>query len=289
MTLTVSEMQQIQVAFDPLNRVAAVHAWPKVGELTAELEKILPSTKIAKTITTTPRLGCLLATASVEMWHRSVHSFLISAGLTTVSPIWASVAGYYSSHYSIRAFAHLLGHFQLFHAKRLARAQLVNGQHSCEFGPRKGVDREHRFYWRVVKENQHFSSDPLFTMNVNASGPLNTRPSDVGHRDMANYRDHVGGIPIFEPLTAPALRARVDQLSQMPIDDPPIPDIGKFPDLVSVQIVAYHRLVRYRALLNEILGGTNRFWSVHQNPPWAARYLDFQITEMAGIRAAGGR
>ena len=32
------------------------------------------------------------------MWLRAVHSF-ISASLTGISDIWASVAGYYSSHY----------------------------------------------------------------------------------------------------------------------------------------------------------------------------------------------
>ena len=43
------------------------------------------------------------AMAAVKMWLRAVHSFLISVSLTKASPIWSSVAGYYSSHYSIRA------------------------------------------------------------------------------------------------------------------------------------------------------------------------------------------
>ena len=63
---------------------------------------------------------------------------------------------------------------------------------------------------------------------------------------------------------------------------PPLPRISKFPDLEFVQVVAYHRLVTFRKLLDEVLGGKNRFWNVHRKPPFAIKFIDFQLAEGRG-------
>lgn len=70
-------------------------------------------------MTVEPKVARWFTTAAVDMWLRGVHSFLISVSLTNASPIWASVSGYYSSHYVVRAFAHLLGYFQLYRLERI--------------------------------------------------------------------------------------------------------------------------------------------------------------------------
>ena len=60
---------------------------------------------------------------------------------------------------------------------------------------------------------------------------------------------------------------------------PPLPRFSKFPDLEYVQVIAYHRIVRFRQLLDEVLGGKNRFWNVHRSPSFSVGYVDFQLVE----------
>lgn len=222
----------------------------------------------------------MFATAAVDMWLRAVHSFLVSASLTSVSPIWASGSGYYSSHYAVRALAHLLGFFQLYTQKRIAQLQIRDGNYVCTFQPKTVNDREHRFYWKTVKRDQHFAGDPFFTDNDAA-----VDVSDVGHRDWANYKDHLPQFPMFRPLDEVALKTRVERISSIEITAPPIPRISRYPDLENVQVVAYHRVVRFRDLVDAILGGTNRFWRVHRTPPWVSKFTDFQVTEPATLRS----
>src|SRR5207237_7783293 len=150
------------------------------------------------------------ATAAVEMWLRAVHSFLVSASLTATSPIWSSVSGYYSSHYSVRAFAHLLGFFQLYRKKRIVRLSTHGGKYVCSFDSKLANDREHRFYWKIVKRDGHFAANPLFTEN----NPENDE-SDVGHRDRANYTDHLSQYPQFAPLNKATLIERIHYISQI--------------------------------------------------------------------------
>jgi len=223
----------------------------------------------------------MFTTAAVDIWMRSVHSFLVSASLTEVSPIWASVAGYYSSHYAVRALAHLLGFFQLFSRKRIARLELGGGNYVCTFNPKKAGEREHRIYWQIVKDDRHFSADPFFTEYNPAIDE-----SDVAHRDRANYADHLSPMfPIFRPLNAETLRSRIDRISEIPFTSPPIPRVSRYPDVESVQIIAYHRLVRFRDLVDSVVGNGNRFWNVHRNPTWARDYMDFQLTEELELRS----
>jgi hypothetical protein len=264
---------RLRVAFDRLNTVGATKAFPKSRALSESLSKLTPTSPNTQ-INVPPKIAELFVTASVDMWLRSVHSFLISASLTGASPIWTAVSGYYSSHYSVRAIAHLLGHFLLFGQKRVVRWELDHGNHVCSFKSKGAGDREHKLYWNLVKEDEHFDSDPLFTKYDPAA-----EVSDVRHRDRANYSDHLYPYPAFRALDRPSLKERIQIISQIEFADPPIPDISQFVDIDSIQIVAYHRIVRYRRFLDEALGGGNRFWNVHRNPGFVSDLLNFQITE----------
>ena len=268
---------RLGVAFDPLNSVAAAQAFPHIRALTENLEKALP--RSGNTTRVSPSTAELFATASVDIWLRAVHSFLISAALTKANPIWAAVSGYYSSHYSIRAFAHLLGYFLLFGKKKEVRWTLDSGHHVCSFTSHSGGIREHKLYWDWVKSDDHFKTDPMFTKYDPASDA-----SDVLHRNRANYSDHLFRYyPAFHALTKKELSDRIKLISQIEFLEPPIPEIGRFIDVDSVQIVAYHRMVRYRQFLDEALGGGNRFWNVHRNPAFASGVINFQLTEPRGI------
>jgi hypothetical protein len=251
-----------------------------MGALSIELNRLVPAKGASSpTVAVDPRVSTLFATASVDMWLRAIHSFLISVSLTATSHIWASVVGYYSSHYSVRALAHLLGYFQLHKQKKIVKLHVENGRYLCEYTKKTGADREHTAYWRLVKRDPLFASDQLFTENVSDANAL----ADVAHRDRANYIDHLGAFPAFKPLNERELKDRIDQISGMEFTVPDIPDAEKYPDVGAVQIIAYHRLVRYRDLVDDILGGNNRFWSVHRDPPWAREYVNYQLTEQPSL------
>jgi hypothetical protein len=255
-------------AFAPLKNQVAVYPFSASDSLSQSLaKKIPPNSKGLTPREVEPAVAQMFATAAVNMWMRGVHSFLISASLTSVSPIWASVAGYYSSHYSVRALAHLLGSFRMFTARRLVRLQLQAGRYVCSFDPKSG--REHQIYWVIVKDDQHFRTDPFFAQGN----------PEVAHRDWAQYIDHLPQFPPFKPLDKEALRIRIDRISEIPFDAPPAPQVAKYPDVDAVQIIAYHRLVRFRAFVDAILGGDNAFWTVYRNPAWAIEFMDFQLTK----------
>jgi hypothetical protein len=268
-------------AFAPLSDQAAAVAFPPPGSLSRALKAAMPPGSAGlPTAYTSRAVAKMFTTAAVDIWMRAVHSFLISASLTEVSPIWASVAGYYSSHYAVRSIAHLLGFFQLFSEKRIVQLQFQGGQYLCSFNRKTKLDREHRFYWKVVKLNPLFAADPFFTQNDSLIDD-----SDVGHRDRANYADHLSQFRVFRPLDAIALKARIERISEIEIKSPPIPRISQCPDVESVQIMSYHRLVRFRDLVDTIIGNSNRFWNVHRNPAWAREFMDFQLTEEATLRS----
>src|ERR1039458_6145004 len=123
--------------FAPLNQQSAASGFPITGALSKALNaSVTPKSKAAYAVSIQPTVATMFSTAGVNSWMRSVHSFLVSAALTDVSPIWASVAGYYSSHYSVRAIAHVLGFFQLFTAKQTVQLELVGNRFS---GDRKST------------------------------------------------------------------------------------------------------------------------------------------------------
>ncbi len=268
MKIDASLRDRVQADFDLLNIIAAANAFPGPNSLSDSLDIAVPPgpKKAIGTKNIGPEISQMFTTAAVDMWLRAVHSFLISGSLTAVSPLWASVTGYYSSHYSMRAFAHLLGFFRQFTHKRMLRSEFVAGRHICSFKHAGG--REHELYWKTVKEDPHFSSDPFFP-------PSNV---DVEHRDWANYVDHLSEFRPFRPLDKDALKGRIERISEIPFALPPVPDVRKYPDVDAVQIVAYHRIVRFRGLVDALLVGRNRFWEVYRNPSWAMEFMDFQLT-----------
>src|SRR5713226_8734926 len=151
----------ITTAFAPLSDQAAASAFPPPSSLSQALKAAMPTRSTGLPTTNTSRaVANMFTTAAVDIWMRAVHSFLISASLTDVSPIWASVAGYYSSHYAVRSIAHLLGFFQLFSEKRIVQLQFQGGLYVCSFNRKAKLDRAHRFYWKVVKLNPLFAADP---------------------------------------------------------------------------------------------------------------------------------
>jgi hypothetical protein len=267
----------VDVLFAPLDAASAAHSFPQLGHLADNLLSAFPNRDELQ-VTIDRQKSKYFATASVEAWHRAIHSFLISCSLTTASPIWSSVSGYYASHYAMRAIAHLLGYFLLYDRKLVISMTLDSGGHHCNASRTDAGSGEHKFYWKVVKKNPCFSADPLFTTN-----PERADVSDSAHRNRANYADHVCRFPQFTPLEKEALTNRVQKISSIEMQVPPIPNRRSFPDLESVQIVAYHRIVRYRKIVDEILGGKNRFWKVQRSPAFANDYCDYQITESSNL------
>ena len=167
----------VAVLFDPLNSENAAHSMPELGRLSDCLKLLFPSLD-NPILAIPPNSAKLFATAAVEAWHRAVHSYLISCSLTASSPIWASVCGYYASHYAVRALAHLLGHVVLFERKLVIKMTLDGGAHMCHATKRNNKSREHRYYWAVVKDDATFASNPLFRENSDC-GPV----SDAAYRN----------------------------------------------------------------------------------------------------------
>jgi hypothetical protein len=285
--MTIDPVLKANIArsFQRLNLEAA-GSFPGTGALSDALNKLAPPKSATPTsISLQQGPSTMFPKAGVDCWMRAVHSFLVSAALTDVSPIWASVAGYYSSHYSVRAIAHILGCFQLFRVGQIVQREFSGNQLQCTYSRKNGSDREHKIYWKFVKANSLFASDPLFTENDSTRDP-----SDAGHRDFANYKDFLQNFPTFHPLDRVHLRERIQKISSIEFTAPPIPSVSRYPDVESVQVVAYHRLVRFRELLDDILVDNNNFWTVHRNPPWARDLLDYQLVDsrLDAARVAGG-
>lgn len=273
--------RHVQSLFADLGASAAHAAIPPVLSLADTLDKAYPGASPTR-VRLSAAVPRMFATAAVEVWLRAVHSFLISAALTEASPVWATISGYYSSHYCMRAFAHLLGHFQLFRRKRIV--QLEIGKPYCSFARKSGGDREHAFYWRIVRRHAHFSADPLFTDNADDADI-----SDAANRNRVTYADHLSRIPQFHALSEAEMRNRIGFIAGIQFGAPPIPDRRKFPDTESVQVVAYHRIVRFRRFLDEILGGKSRFWSVHRTPGWTNGVITFQLIDQAPLPTLDSR
>lgn len=274
---------QVNRLFAPLRNSPAT-ALPPIGALSSQLTQLAPPRPPAAISKYVPQeVAKLFSTAAVNTWMRAVHSFLISSSLTNLSPIWASVAGYYSSHYSVRAVAHVLGYFQLFTVKQSVQLEFDKGRFIGTF--KAGREREHYTYWKFVKGDPHFAADGFFTDNSVYTDDSGLSHSDVAHRDRANYADHLPHFPIFKPLSEAELRDRIEKISSIEVATPPIPVASRYPDLESVQVIAYHRLVRFRDLLDTILRTENRFWNVHRSPPWARDFIDFQVTDADSRRS----
>lgn len=267
---------QIEIMFKGLDKVGSSTTMPSIGTLSDTL-KLSVGTRTTGSIRIGNDIATGFATASVEMWHRAIHSLLISSSLTRASSIWSSVAGYYSSHYIMRAMAHLFGYFQLHTAKVIIQLQLNNTPFSCDIIKKDGGEREHKLYWKFVKGSKFYRSDPFFYANIDSPPPAGSFEfrSDGGHRNRANYHDHVGRFPVFNPLNEEELKKRLSMLSTMEINDIPVPDVYKFPDIDAVQLLAYHRILKYRSLLDEILPSKHKYWSIQRSPTFCPEYFNF--------------
>lgn len=221
--------------------------------------------------TITPEIVKLFGHAAVEVWERAIHSFLISVELSDSSEIWASVAGYYASHYAMRASAHLLGHFQLHSMSRNIVIDIA--AHQCQIAVPKGQDgREHWYYWKVVANDDAFANNLMFSLHL-----ANQETSDSAHRVWANYVELLDGFSYGNALGYDAIKQRVREISEFPLATPPFP--GPYPDVKNVQLIAYHRIVTFRKLLDDSLGRSNHFWNVHRNPGWCRDLVNFQVAE----------
>jgi hypothetical protein len=238
MNIEASVQEQLRATFAPLNTIAAAKAFPAPSTLSRTLEGLIPKDAGTRR-NVDQQTASYFSTAAVDMWLRGVHSFLISASLTEASPIWASVTGYYSSHYAVRGLAHLLGHFQLFRRKRLIELKWERPLYVCFFKSKEASDAEHKLYWKILKKSTMFQGDAIFTENK-----ADDEESDVRHRNHANYSDHLVLYPAFRPLDEQALKDRIEYISKIVFDTPPLPRFGRFPDIEYVQLIAYHRLVR---------------------------------------------
>jgi len=274
-------VKQIKIMFSNLRSQSAASGFPKEGSLSGLLNDLIVKKDLIakkpsnKTMVAPGKLLTYFATASIEMWLKATHSFIISASLTKASPVWSSVSGYYSSHYVVRGFAHLLGVFKLHKVKCIIKIEM---QKSSSFiyrvETKNGNDGEHKFYWKFVNEHPLFKDDQLFYRNDGG-----TPKSDIAHRNKANYLDHINRFPIFKPLDSEFLNQRIAQIAGMELSGVSIPSADEFPDIETVQIIAYHRIVKFRNFLDEILGQSNRFWKVHRSPSWRPSSLTFSLNE----------
>ena len=264
--------KQIQKMFAGVD-TAEADSWPPRGALSNELNSIvtrhsLKSKKESFSINVDQNIVNYFAKATIEMWHRSLHSFLISASLTEMSPIWASVSGYYSSHYTIRAFAHMLGYFQLFRNKKIVHLEY----NTCYFDPKTGKDREHIFYWKKVKNHPFFYNNSFFTYNPETDDESTL--SDAMHRNRANYWDLIDQFTSFQILDKQYLRKRINEISGVQLTVATIPSAKEFPNVYKVQLVAYNRLIMFRSFLDHVLD-TNKFWLKHRKPDWCSSFISF--------------
>jgi len=257
------------LSFGKLDTPRARLEFPAPGTLSEELNALIKSGEASPVLP--HNKWQMLASCSVEMWHRSIHSFLWSVTLTETSPLWASVSGYYASHYVMRAFAHSMGIFKSFTAKSAIQIKMEAGQ--FVLSPFKGKG-EHPFYWNAVRGYSKFATNPLFYDN-------NERDidSDAAHRTFANYTDHVNS---FKPLKCSDVAWAmnyVEKISHFRLGSTvKRPSRDEYPNLQDVQILAFQRIVTFNDFLDERIP-TNRFWRAHRRPAWCKDIMLFQIED----------
>jgi hypothetical protein len=256
----------VELSFGKLDRPSAKMDFPKPGTLSNHFIELLKTAG-----TTSPALShqhcAMLASAGVEMWHRSIHSFLWSLALTDGSPLWSSVSGYYASHFAMRAFSHSMGIFKSFTQKKAIQVVNKNGGFVCSLS--RSDLGEHAFYWNAVKGK--ISGNPLFHDN----NERDTK-SESAHRTFANYTDHVGS---FSPVQFPALETvaeSVEKISRIRLGSVAPPSRDDFPDLQNVQILAFQRIVAFQDFLDARVSN-NRFWRTHRRPTWCNNVMAFQV------------
>jgi hypothetical protein len=216
----------------------------------------------------------LPAAAGVEMWHRAIHSFLCSVALREMSPLWSSVVGYYASHYVMRAFAHSMGIFKSFSAKRDIQVELTGNHFSVRF--EKANNRgEHNFYWYVIKEHPKFIGDSLFRYNSEKA-----MYSESQHRNFANYTDCIDTFAKVNPPPISEISMDVQKISGIRLDSVGKPEVEKYPDLETLQVLAFHRILAFQTFIDDRVTN-NPFWRTHREPMWCKDIMLFQTPDLA--------
>lgn len=268
-----TDEQLLKLLFQPLSNRPSAGAMPAAFTLSTSLTRLVQRAGGAA-INLNRQDATNFATASVEIWHRAVHSLLISIALKKDSPVWAAVAGYYASHYTFRAAAHLLGFFSLHSAKCTIE---INGQTGPYFGAVvKKRKREHDWYRDKVSNSKLFGSDSFFSARPKAG------LDDREHRSLANYGDHVSRYPSLSPIALEEIKDRMRILERYPAVVPPELSDARFPDLDGVWVLAYQRISRFRKLLDDKVG-KNRFWDGHRDPSWAKQFTNFDMADVTGM------
>jgi hypothetical protein len=266
-----------ELSFEKLNRPAAKMGFPKMGSLSEIITKMLKASTPTAAILPHQHVS-MLATASIEMWHRAIHSFLWSVALTEDSPLWSSVSGYYASHYVMRAFAHSLGIYKSF-VQRSALQIVVQGNHFvCSQLSESGG--EHAFYWKAVKGHSRFRSDPLFHENQERDVNRRADESDVLHRNFANYADHLDSFTAARFTSKEKVAEEVRKIGRIRRHSVLVsaPQRDSFPDVANVQILAFQRIVAFNDFLDDEVPN-NRFWKAHRRPSWCKDVMLFQVED----------
>jgi len=262
----------VELAFGKFEKPNAKFGFPASGALTKQLSALVDGQ--SPTHILAHQHCSMIASAGVEMWHRAIHSFLWSVALTKSSPLWASVSGYYASHFVMRALAHSMGIFKLFTQKVLVQVSVNKGQFVCAplvFG--KGKGGEHAFYWRVVKEHPYFRSNDLFRENSERDPR-----SDSAHRTFANYTDHLCSFPPIEFSNVNELAISVEKISRIRLHSVSSPSRDDYPDLQNVQILAFQRILAFQDFLDEKVP-RNKFWRMHRRPDWCKSVMLYQVDD----------
>ena len=266
----------IELSFAKLDRPSAKMGFPKPGTLSRYFSTLIVSSTPVRILS---HQHCpMLASAGVEMWHRAIHSFLWSVALTESSPLWASVSGYYASHFVMRAFAHSMGVFRSFTHHKALQVVVQKGQFVCKELSDKGG--EHSFYWKAVKGHPTFTSNPLFRENNEREDNRTEDKSDALHRNFANYSDHLDSFTPISFSTMEEVSLRMEKISRIRRHSvtAPTPQRGAFPDIAKVQILAFQRIVTFHDFLDEKIP-KNRFWRTHRRPSWCKDVMSFQVED----------
>lgn len=214
------------------------------------------------------------ATAAVDMWQRALQSLMVALAASTSSETWACSIGYYASHYSMRAFAHLFGYFALYRRRLIIELTPFGNLYRCDaISGLPGGSREHRSYWTVTKRLSLFVNDALFTVNDEQ-----VAKSDAAHRGVASYADHLNRFAAFVSVNKDWMRRVLIQLAHSALAGEAsveLPDSSDFPQLDAVLTVAYLRIYRFREHLDLLLGRPGRFWDRHRTPGWCGDLIAF--------------